>query len=82
MTEQESPISDMTFKEMSEELEYIVRALEGNQFELEESLKHYERGVCLLRSMQTQLVEVQQKVTTLLGELEPESDDSVDTTLS
>jgi exodeoxyribonuclease VII small subunit len=73
---------DLSFKEASEELEGIVRALESDQLELEESLERYERGVILLRVLQGRLSEAQQKVTVLLGEIEPESDDSVDTALS
>ena len=73
---------DLTFKEATEELEGIVRLLEGNQLELEESLEKYERGVGLLRTLQTRLNEAQQKVSVLLGEIEPESDNNTDTTLS
>jgi exodeoxyribonuclease VII small subunit len=75
-------LAQLSFREASEELEGIVRLLEGNQLELEESLERYERGVALLRTLQTRLAEAQQKVTVLLGEVEPESDDSIDTTLS
>jgi exodeoxyribonuclease VII small subunit len=75
-------ISDLSFREASEELEGIVRVLEGNQLELEESLERYERGVVLLRMLQGRLAEAQQKVTTLLGEDVLEGDDSIDTTLS
>jgi exodeoxyribonuclease VII small subunit len=86
MTEQAgTPSTDSTglsFREASEELEGIVRLLEGNQLELEESLECYERGVALLRTLQGRLSEAQQKVTVLLGELEPESDDGIDTSLS
>jgi exodeoxyribonuclease VII small subunit len=60
----------MTFGEALAELEGIVAALEGGQLELEVSLERYERGVLLLRSLQTKLTEAQQKVTTLIGELE------------
>ncbi|MDR0350221.1 MAG: exodeoxyribonuclease VII small subunit [Coriobacteriales bacterium] len=74
--------ASLSFKEASEELEGIVRALEGDQLELEESLERYERGVALLRTLQGRLSEAQQKVTVLLGEIEPESDDRIDTTLS
>jgi exodeoxyribonuclease VII small subunit len=77
-----SDCAQLSFREASEELEGIVRLLEGNQLELEESLEHYERGVALLRTLQSRLSEAQQKVTVLLGEIELESDDSVDTTLS
>lgn len=75
-------IEALTFRQASEELEGIVRELEGNQLELEESLIRYERGVALLRMLQVRLQEAQQKVTVLLGEIEPESNDSIDTTLS
>ncbi len=78
----DTSINNMTFKQASEELELIVRSLEGNQLELEESLKLYEKGVSLLKILQGKLSEAQQKVTVLLGEIEPESDDSVDTHLS
>jgi exodeoxyribonuclease VII small subunit len=75
-------LTDLSFREASDELEGIVRVLEGNQLELEESLERYERGVVLLRMLQNRLAEAQQKVTTLLGEDVFESDDSIDTTLS
>ncbi|MDR0501656.1 MAG: exodeoxyribonuclease VII small subunit [Coriobacteriales bacterium] len=67
---------------MSEELEGIVRQLEGNQLELEQNLLLYERGVHLLRDLQKQLDEAEQKVTVLLGQIESENDEATDTTLS
>ena len=51
-------IDDLSFKEGLDELATIVRSLESNQVELEQSIQ------------------------SLMGELEPESDDSIDTTLS
>ena len=77
-----SQLDNMSFKEGLVELDEIVRALEGNQLELEQSIQSYERGVALLASLQKRLNEAQQKVTVLMGELEPENDDSIDTTLS
>ncbi|MDR2587498.1 MAG: exodeoxyribonuclease VII small subunit [Coriobacteriales bacterium] len=86
MPEQTGPApidpTSLSFREASEELEGIVRLLEGDQLELEESLERYERGIVLLRTLQSRLDEAQQKVTVLLGEVEPESDDSIDTNLS
>ncbi|MCL2632137.1 MAG: exodeoxyribonuclease VII small subunit [Coriobacteriia bacterium] len=73
---------DMTYLQATEELESIIRQLEGNQLELEESLERYERGVALLRTLQARLTEARQKVTVLLGEVEPEGDDSIDANLS
>lgn len=75
-------IDDLSFKEGLDELATIVRSLESNQVELEQSIQSYERGVALLASLQKRLNEAQQKVTVLMGELEPENDDSIDTTLS
>lgn len=75
-------VGNLSFKEGLEELAAIVRSLESNQIELEQSIESYERGVALLASLQKRLNEAQQKVTVLMGELEPENDDSIDTTLS
>jgi exodeoxyribonuclease VII small subunit len=74
-------INELSYRQATEELESILRALEGNQLELEESLQRYERGVALLRLLQGRLTEAQQKVTLLLSDIEPESDD-FDTSLS
>jgi len=70
---------DLTFKQASEELEVILRQLESNQLELEESLEKYERGVALLRVLQIRLNDAQQRVSVLLGELEIQSDDPTNT---
>ena len=79
----DKPIENMTFRESMEELDGIVRLLESNTLELEDSLKAYERGVSLIASLQKRLGEAEQKVETLMGELSGEQDDAVrDTTLS
>lgn len=67
------PVDELSFGEAMDELEAIVSALEGGQLELEESLARYERGVVLLRALQSRISEAQQKVTMLIGELEDES---------
>lgn len=63
----------LSFGEALTELDSIVTALESGQLELEESLTRYERGVTLLRALQTRVTEAQQKVTMLIGELEPDT---------
>lgn len=73
---------DITFNQGISELETIIRELEGGRLELEDSLLKYERGVGLLRVLQAKISEAEQKVTVLLGELEPESSDDVDTQVS
>lgn len=66
------PVAELAFSEALRELEGIVSALESGQLELEDSLARYERGVSLVRSLQSKLADAQQKVTMLIGELEEE----------
>lgn len=75
-------IEEMSFKEGLIELDGIVRSLESNQLELEQSIEGYERGVALLGSLKKRLDEAQQKVTVLMGELQPDAGDEVDNKLS
>ena len=77
------PIDEMTFREAMDELDGIVRMLESNTMELEDSLKAYERGVALIADLQKRLADAEQKVDMLMGELSGEQNDAVrDTTLS
>ena len=81
--QQEKPLEELTFREAMAELDRIVALLEGNTLELEDSLKHYERGVSLLALLQKKLSDAEQKVEVLMGELSGEKDDAVrDSTLS
>jgi len=64
---------ELTFSGALNELDGIVRELEGGQMELEDSLLRYERGVKLIRVLQEKLETAEQKVTTLLGDIEPET---------
>lgn len=75
MSENEQDVSteNLSFGDAIKELEDIVRLLEGGQLELEESLAKYERGVALIRTLQDKLNTAELKVTTLLGEIEPEN---------
>ncbi len=53
-----------------QELETIVETLEDGDLSLEQSLKHFEKGVKLSRDCQTALKEAEQKVQILTdGEL-------------
>lgn len=65
-TDELRPIDEMSFREASVELEQIVRALEAGDLELEDSLKHYTRGVELLRSLRERLASAKQSVRVLL----------------
>ena len=76
-------IDDMTFREAAAELDGIVRMLESNTLELEDTLSAYERGVALIAALQKRLADAEQKVDVLMGELSGQKDDAVrDSTLS
>ena len=75
-------IEEMSFREGLVELESIVKALESNQLELEQSIESYERGVALLGALKKRLDTAQQKVSVLMGELQPDEGDEIDTKLS
>ena len=73
----------MTFREAAAELDGIVRMLESNTMELEDTLQAYERGVKLIAALQKRLAEAEQKVDVLMGELSGQKEDQLrDTTLS
>lgn len=83
MAENLRPIEEMTFREAMGELDGIVRLLESNTLELEQSLESYERGVALIADLQKRLSNAEQKVVQLKGKLSGEKDDAVrDTALS
>lgn len=83
MGQTQKPIDELSFREAMSELDSIVTVLESNSLELEDSLKSYERGVALLGALKQRLTSAQQKVDTLMGELEVSPDDeTIDTTLS
>jgi exodeoxyribonuclease VII small subunit len=54
------------FESAIEELEHLVEEMEQGDLSLEDSLKHFERGVALTRSCQQALKEAEQKVQLLL----------------
>lgn len=59
-------VEELTYKEASQELERIIRALESGEMELEESLESYTRGVELLKSLRARLADAEQKVSVLI----------------
>jgi exodeoxyribonuclease VII small subunit len=64
--------ADMRFSEALSELERVVRELESGEADLEVSIERYERGVSLLQACRAKLDEAEQKITVLMGELEPD----------
>lgn len=54
------------FEDTLKELNKIVEKMEKGDMGLEESLKHFERGIALTRQCQTALKEAEQKVQILI----------------
>lgn len=78
-----TPVDELSFRQAMEELQTIVKLLESNTLELEDSLSQYERGVALLKSLKNRLSQASFKVESLMDELEVNEDDKQrDTTLS
>ncbi len=65
------------FERSLAELEAIVDKLEDGDLSLDDSLRHFERGVQLTRSCQTALKQAEQKVEMLLKRSGAEDDLSV-----
>lgn len=60
----------LDFEKALSELENLVETMEQGDISLEESLKHFERGVELTRQCQTSLKEAEQKVKILISKSE------------
>ncbi len=57
---------EFDFEKALEELESLVEKMEQGDLGLEESLKHFERGVALTRACQKALTDAEQKVQILV----------------
>lgn len=55
----------LKFEDALNELQSIVRKLEGGELPLEEGLKQFEEGIKLVRSCQSHLTQAEQKVRIL-----------------
>ncbi len=63
--------SEPNFEKSLEELEKLVETMENGDISLEDSLKHFERGIELTRLCQKSLKEAEQKVEILVGKDQP-----------
>lgn len=68
-------IADLPFEAALARLDTIVRAMEGDALSLDESLSLYEEGIALLRRLNRELDEAEQRVRILQrtpeGEIKP-----------
>jgi len=67
----------INFEKSMMELDEIVRQLEKGELSLEDSLKHYEKGINLARKCQDILVQAEQKIE-MLRVTTGENDESID----
>lgn len=68
------PDTSLDFESSLAELEDLVEQMEAGDISLEESLKHFERGITLTRMCQQALKQAEQKVQILIKDNdEPES---------
>ena len=65
MTVAKKAAKNIPFEKAMSELEAIVGKLEEGEISLEDSLKHFERGIELTRNCQNALEEAEQKVQIL-----------------
>ena len=59
---------EFDFEKSLQELEELVEKMEEGELSLEDSLKHFERGITLTRACQKALSEAEQKVKILMKE--------------
>ena len=62
----QDPVEQMSFEDALAELERIVRALEGGQQKLEDSITAYERGAALRRHCEAKLAEAEARVQAIV----------------
>lgn len=70
MAENTKDITELSYKEASQELERIIRNLESGDLELEDSLASYTRGVELLKNLRERLTTAEQKVAVLVKDVD------------
>ena len=68
-TKTEKPIEELTYEEALAELEGIVSALEGEQNQLEDSIKLFERGQALAERCSVLLEAAELKVKKVAGDV-------------
>lgn len=63
-------MSKKSYEASMDELEKIVENLEENEVPLEEALKHYEKGIALIRNCHELIQQAEGKFKVLNGEVE------------
>jgi exodeoxyribonuclease VII small subunit len=64
--QESSELDDLTYEQLVEQLDGVVRQLEAGELSLEESLGAFERGVRLARAAERRLDQAEHRVEVLL----------------
>ena len=59
------PTDNLNLEKLLTELESIVNKMEGDDLNIEESIKSYEKGINLIKDAQNKLKKIEQKVEIL-----------------
>ena len=59
---------NINIEKLLNELESIVNKMESDDLNVEDSLKSYEKGICLIKNAQSKLKKIEQKVKILSKE--------------
>jgi exodeoxyribonuclease VII small subunit len=62
------PVADLSFEQALEELEALVRRMEGGEMPLDDTVAAYQRGAELSRHCQQKLAVAEQQIRKLEGE--------------
>lgn len=65
MTDQETPVAEMSFEQAMAELERVVGQLESGDVALDESIRLYERGAALKERCAAELARAEEKVAAI-----------------
>lgn len=63
------PVAELTFEQALDELDALVRRMEGGELGLDEAIAAYRRGAELARHCQGKLAAAEQEIKKLDGEL-------------
>ncbi len=55
----------ISYKDLSDELDTVMADLEGGELDIDQAVKRYERGLAIVRELETYLKEAENKITEL-----------------
>jgi exodeoxyribonuclease VII small subunit len=68
-------MAKQTYKELSDELAKVMEKLEGGDLDIDEAVLYYERGLKVVRELESHLKEAENKVIKLKASLEDDEEE-------